>query len=228
MQDGGMREGAMSGGTVDRDPDEATLVLVRHGETEWNLQRRIQGYHADSPLTSNGHAQAKALAERFAREGIDLLFASDTGRTRLTAHAIAQATGVAMIHDPALRERSYGVFEGRTFAEIQRDHPEDYERIHARDPHYAAPGGENAFQFDERIMGALQRIALQCAGKRAAVVTHQGVLGVLYRHVHGLAFNEAKRPRLLNASCNYFRFRRGQWVIDAWCDVDHLPQEALE
>jgi probable phosphoglycerate mutase len=201
-------------------------VLVRHGETQWNREGRIQGYHADSPLTENGHAQARALAERLAREGIDAIFASDTGRTRMTAHPIGQATGIEVIHHAALRERSYGIFEGRTFAEIERDHPQAYERIRARDPHYAAPGGENAFQFESRIIGALTRIARQCAGKRAAVVTHQGALGVLYRHVLGLAFNQAKRPRLLNASCNHFRFSSGRWVMDAWCDVDHLPNEA--
>ena len=208
--------------------EETRLVLVRHGETQWNREGRIQGYHADSPLTVNGLAQAKALAGRLAREGIDAIFASDTGRTRQTAHALAEATGVAVVHDPELRERSYGIFEGRTFAEIERDYPFDYERMRSRDPHYAAPGGENALQFHQRILPALERIALQCAGRRAAVITHQGVLGVLYRHVHGLAFNEAKRPKLVNASCNHFRFRGGQWLMDAWCDVEHLPQESLE
>ncbi len=208
--------------------DETRLVLVRHGETQWNREGRIQGYHADSPLTANGRAQAKALAERFAREGIDAVFASDLGRTRHTARAVAEATGMTVVHDPGLRERSYGKFEGRTFAEIERDHPLDYERIRARDPRYAAPGGENALQFHQRIIGVLGRIARQCAGQRVAVITHQGVLGVLYRHVHGLAFNEAKRPRLDNASCNHFRFRRGQWLMGAWCDVEHLPQESLE
>jgi len=208
--------------------DETRLVLVRHGETEWNREGRIQGYHADSPLTANGRAQAQALAVRLAREGIDAIFASDTGRTQHTARAVAEATGIAVVHEPELRERSYGIFEGRTFAEIERDYPRDYERIRARDPHYAAPGGENALQFHQRILGVLERVALQCAGRRAAVITHQGVLGVLYRHVHGLAFNEAKRPRLDNASCNHFRFRRGQWLMDAWCDVEHLTQESLE
>jgi probable phosphoglycerate mutase len=230
MEGGTMEGGAMASdiGRGVTDPGEARLVLVRHGETQWNLEGRIQGYHADSPLTPNGQAQARALAERLAREGLDVIFASDTGRTRQTAQPIAQATGIAVIHDSGLRERSYGIFEGRTFTEIEREHPQDYERIRARDPYYAAPGGENAMQFHERILGALHRIALQCAGKRAAVITHQGVLGVLYRHVQGLAFDESKRPRPLNASCNHFRFCRGQWVMDAWCDVDHLPQEALD
>lgn len=201
---------------------EARLVLVRHGETQWNREGRIQGYYADSALTENGLAQALALAERLAREGLDLIYASDTGRTRSTAQPIGQATGIAVIHDPQLRERSYGIFEGLTFAEIERDHPQAYERMRTRDPNYAAPGGESAVQFQQRVLGALERIALQCAGKRAAVVTHQGVLGTLYRHTLGLAVNEARRPALLNGSCNHFRFSEGRWLMDAWCDVEHL------
>jgi probable phosphoglycerate mutase len=206
---------------------EARLVVVRHGETLWNREGRIQGYFADSPLSERGMAQALALAERLAREGVDLIFSSDLGRTRMTADPIARATGIEIIHDRDLRERSYGIFEGRTFAEIENEHPEAYARMRARDPHYAAPGGgESSIQFYERILGAMQRIAQRAAGKRAAVVTHQGVLGVLYRHVHGLPHNEPKRPKLLNASCNHFRYCDGQWVLDQWCDVAHLPDAA--
>jgi 2,3-bisphosphoglycerate-dependent phosphoglycerate mutase len=206
---------------------EAQLVLVRHGETEWNLQGRIQGYDADSALTANGRAQAVAVAERLRHEGIDLLFASDTGRTLSTAEPIAAATGVALIRERDLRERAYGIFEGRTFAEIAVEYPEAYELMRARDPHYKAPGGESAIEFQARVIGAMERIAARSTGKRAAVVTHQGVLGVLYRHVNRLGFNEPHRPKLLNASCNHFRFAAGEWFMDAWCDVSHLPEAEL-
>src|SRR4051812_36632612 len=129
---------------------EAKLVIVRHGETEWNREGRIQGFYADSPLTETGRAQALAVAERLAREGIDLIFASDLGRTRMTADPIGRLTGIEVIHDPGLRERSYGTFEGHTFAEIEALHPADYERMRARDPHYAAPGGgESAVHFHD-------------------------------------------------------------------------------
>ncbi len=218
-QTAGMNAGPMP------DPGEARLVMVRHGETEWNRERRIQGYHADSPLTPAGHEQARALAGRLAGEGLDFIFASDLGRALLTAEPIARAAGIQVICDAALRERNYGIFEGYTFAEIEKEHPEAYARMQTRDPHFAAPGGESAVQFQERIVAAMERIALQCAGKRAAVVTHQGVLGVLYRQALGLPFNEPRRPRLVNASCNHFRFSAGRWVLDQWCDVAHLQQQ---
>src|SRR4051794_36183631 len=84
------------------DAAEARLVVVRHGETEWNRAGRIQGFRADSPLTSIGLAQAEALAVRLAREGIDLLFASDLGRTLMTATPIARATGLEIVREPGL------------------------------------------------------------------------------------------------------------------------------
>jgi probable phosphoglycerate mutase len=208
---------------------EARLVLVRHGETEWNREGRIQGYRADSPLSAIGIAQAEAVAARLGREGVDLIFASDLGRARQTAEPVGRACGVEVIHEEGLRERSYGLFEGCTFTEIAGKYPEAYERMRARDPHFAAPeGGESAVQFHERIVSTMERIAAQSRGKRAAVITHQGVVGVLYRYANGLPHNERRRPRLVNAACNHFRFVDGRWILDQWCDISHLPPDCLE
>ena len=206
---------------------ECRLVLVRHGETEWNRAGRIQGFHADSPLTGNGRAQALAVAERLAAEGIDVLFSSDSGRTRQTAEPIAEATGVAPVHDAALRERSYGILEGRTFAEIEVQFPDVFQKIRSRDPHYAVPGGESPVDFRDRILGALERIVHTSAGRRVAVVTHGGVLGVMYRHALDISIEAPRSYTLANASCNHFRYVAGRWTMDAWCDVSHLPAPSL-
>jgi 2,3-bisphosphoglycerate-dependent phosphoglycerate mutase len=207
---------------------ECRLVLVRHGETEWNRAGRIQGFQADSPLTEHGRAQARALALRLAREGIDMLYSSDLGRTRETAAPIAEATGMLVIHEAALRERSYGTLEGRTFAEIAQDLPEVYGKLRSRDPHYAVPGGESAVGFRDRILRALERIACESVGKRVAVVTHGGVLGALYRHAMAIPLEAPRAYTLANASCNRFRFSAGRWAVDAWCDTAHLPQPAQD
>jgi probable phosphoglycerate mutase len=206
---------------------ECRLILVRHGETEWNCAGRIQGYHADSPLTENGRAQAQAVAERLAAHGIDLLYASDLGRTRETALPIAQATGISAVHDRELRERSYGVLEGRTFAEIEHEFPEAFRKIRSRDPHFAVEGGESAFDFRNRIVASLERIALQSIGSRVAVVTHGGVLGMLYRHAMAIPLDAPRTYTHPNASCNHFRFAAGCWTVEAWCDVSHLPGAGL-
>jgi probable phosphoglycerate mutase len=205
---------------------EARVVLIRHGETEWNREGRVQGYHSDSPLTEAGRGQARALAERLARERVDALYASDTGRTRLTANPIAAATGLRVIHDAALRERNYGAFEGRTFAEVERDFPAEYEKFRTRDPDYLPPGGESAAQFRDRVMAALERIAAEADGRRVAVVTHGGVLGIAYRYAMDIPLDARRGYSLANASLNHFRYAAGRWLLEAWGDVAHLPAES--
>jgi 2,3-bisphosphoglycerate-dependent phosphoglycerate mutase len=207
---------------------EARILLIRHGETEWNRAGRIQGYHADSPLTETGREQARALAARLAREGIDVLHSSDAGRTRETAEPIGAATGLPAIHDPALRERNYGVFEGRSFTEIEIEFHVEFQKFRTRDPHYAPPNGESAAQFRYRIITALEGIAAGAAGKRVAVITHGGVLGVMYRHTMNISLETKRGYSLANASLNHFRFADGRWLLDAWGDVAHLPAESLD
>lgn len=207
---------------------EARILLIRHGETEWNCAGRVQGYHADSPLTETGREQVRALAERLARERVDALYASDTGRARRTASPIGVAAGLRVIRDAALRERNYGAFEGRTFAEVERDFPAEYERFHTRDPHYVPPGGESAAQFRDRVMAVLERIASGAAGKRVAVVTHGGVLGIVYRHAMDIPLEARRGYSLANASLNHFRYAAGRWLLETWGDVAHLPAESAD
>lgn len=207
---------------------EARILLIRHGETEWNCAGRVQGYHADSPLTETGREQVRALAERLARERVDALYASDTGRARRTASPIGVATGLRVIRDAALRERNYGAFEGRTFTEVERDFPAEYERFRTRDPHYVPPGGESAAQFRDRVMAALERIASGAAGKRVAVITHGGVLGIVYRHAMDIPLEARRGYSLANASLNHFRYAAGRWLLETWGDVTHLPAESAD
>jgi probable phosphoglycerate mutase len=201
---------------------EARIILIRHGETEWNREGRIQGYHADSPLTTNGQAQARRLAARLAEEGPLALHSSDSGRARQTAEPIAAALDLEIVFDAALRERSYGDFEGWTYADLEREHPDAYRRFRSRDPGYAPPGGESGTQFHERIVAALERVAKAGAGRQAAVVTHGGVLGVAYRHIFGAAPDSKREYSLHNASINRIRVSDGRWSVEAWGDVAHL------
>ena len=202
------------------------LVLIRHGETEWNRAGRIQGYHADSALTNTGREQVRALALRLAREGIDALYSSDAGRTRETAEPIAAATRSPIVFDKALRERNYGAFEGYSFSEIETTFAAEYAVFRTRDPHYVPPQGESAAQFRDRIVAALEAIAAGANGRRVAVVTHGGVLGIMYRHAMNIPLDTKRGYSLANASLNHFRFAAGRWVLDAWGDIAHLPSES--
>ena len=201
---------------------EARLILIRHGETEWNREGRIQGYHADSLLTTSGQAQARRLAARLAEEGPLVLHSSDAGRARQTAEPIAAALDLDIVFDAALRERSYGDFEGWTYADLEREHPDAYRSFRSRDPGYAPPGGESGAQFQERIVAALERVAEAVAGRQAAVVTHGGVLGVAYRRITGAAPDSKREYSLHNASINRIRVCDGRWSLQAWGDVSHL------
>jgi len=204
------------------------MVLVRHGETEWNREGRIQGYHADSPLTASGHAQARLLAERLAREHVDALHSSDAGRTRQTAAPIGAATGLKVVYDAALRERNYGVFEGRTYQEVEREYPDAFQKFRTRDPYYVPPSGESAVQFRDRVIAALERIAAGIAGKCVAVITHGGVLGMMYRQVTGTRLDSRRSYSLHNASINRFLYSGERWSLEVWGDVAHLPANSID
>ncbi len=208
--------------------DETRIVLIRHGETEWNRAGRIQGYQADSPLTETGREQARALAARLAREGIDALYSSDAGRTRETADPIGAAIRLPVMYEKALRERNYGAFEGHSFTGIESAFPVEFEKFRTRDPHYVPPSGESAAQFRDRIIAALEGIAALATGKRVAVITHGGVLGVLYRHAMNIPLEAKRNYSIANASLNHFRLVDGNWLLDVWGDIAHLPAESLD
>jgi 2,3-bisphosphoglycerate-dependent phosphoglycerate mutase len=202
-------------------PLSTWLLVVRHGETRWNIDGRIQG-HRDSPLTVTGRAQAEALAARLAAEGVDALYSSDLGRARETAAPIAAATGLAPLFNATLRERAYGVFESFTWPEIEARYPEEYARLQTRNPAYAVPGGESALEFRERLLAAMADIADRHSGQRVVIVTHGGALGMLYRVASAMPLDAQRDYVLPNAALNRFAWRDGRIGLESWGDVAHL------
>ena len=200
------------------------ILLIRHGETLWNQQRRMQGQN-DSPLTPNGLEQARKLARRLKDVAFTALYSSDLGRAHQTARCIADATGHDVIADQGLRERHFGIFEGLTNAEIQTRHPKDYVLFAKRDPDYAMPGGESAAQFRKRVVQTLEAIAGRHRGETITVVTHGLVLDALYRTACGMTYEMPRGFPLVNCSVNTFRHGPGGWLALAVCDVGHLAEE---
>jgi probable phosphoglycerate mutase len=198
------------------------FIVVRHGETQWNVESRIQG-HGDSPLTDAGLAQAEAIAGRLAPERFDVLVSSDLGRAMQTASAIARRCGHSVLPDPRLRERNFGEGEGMTYAEIDRAWPDAFSRVRETDPDVAVPGGESRRQFHERVRDAFAALAREHAGRRVAVVAHGGVLAVLYRFIHDIPVARPHAIPIANAAYNAVAFTADAWSIEAWGDVDHLP-----
>lgn len=197
------------------------VLLIRHGETVWNGEGRIQG-HLDSALSATGRAQAVALGEQLADEGIDVLASSDLGRALATAAAIAATTDLEVVVDSRLRERSFGTLEGRTWPEIAQAFPDDYAHLSRRDPAHRPPGGESAIEFRARVFECVTELALAAPGACLAAVVHGGVLSMFYRHARGLGLDAPRDYTLANASINRFALTVDGWVLESWAEVGHL------
>lgn len=204
----------------------ASLILIRHGETVWNTERRMQG-HRDSPLTERGLWQARQLGLRLKDMGFGTLYSSDLPRAARTAGEIAAVTGHDIISDGRLRERHFGVFEGLTQAEMREREPGAYERFMSRDPHYAVPGGESPHDFYTRCLVVLEDLARRHRDETIAVVTHGLVLDSAWRAAHGLALDAQRPVPLVNASLNWFSFDGSQWSAGRWGDADHLGPDGF-
>ena len=211
---------------------QATRILaIRHGETAWNQGGRLQG-HLDIALNATGREQARRLAQALAGrdDRIDLVVSSDLCRALETARAVADATGAPLLADAGLRERCFGDYQGRTFAEVTAQQPEQAERWRRRDPAWAAPGGgESLLQIRERVAQTVRRLAAENMGKQIALFTHGGVLDVLYREATGLGLQDARTWQLGNAAINRLLWTPdGGLTLVGWADTSHLDQETLD
>ena len=204
-----------------------TLVLIRHGETEWNRDGRIQG-HLDSALTTIGIAQAEACAMRLQTENLEQVIASDLPRVKHTADILVAGRNLPIQFGPEFRERAYGIGEGMTFAELDAIHPEMYSSLRTTDPDFTVEGGESRRQFHDRIIRAMWQVVADHSGKRILVVTHGGVLGVIYRWLYKLPIATAYKVEIPNVAYNRVSFCGGVWTLEAWADVDHLTDRTFD
>lgn len=197
------------------------LLFIRHGQTDYNVQQRFQG-QVDPPLNATGQEQARRLGARLAGERHDALVASDLLRTRQTAAPLAAAWDTVPTLMPGLREQSFGVIEGLDAPTIRELHPDLWERWIEHRADYALPGGESNRQFHARVLQAVREIARELPGRRVAVVTHGGVLDMLWRTAHGLALDGWRACEIPNTGLNRLRWVDGRLEIDAWADDAHL------
>ena len=202
-----------------------TLLVIRHGETAWNAEHRIQG-HLDIPLSPAGMRQAACLAERLGGAAIDAVYSSELARAWLTAAPLAERLGLEILSDTRLRERSFGLFEGLTLDEIATRHPEPFRRWRERDPAWTVDGGESGLDLIERVLEALHDIVARHPGGTVAVVTHGGVLDVVYRAARALPWDAPRQHQMLNASINRLSAAASPLTMNIidWADVAHLGQ----
>jgi probable phosphoglycerate mutase len=197
------------------------LILLRHGETDWNRELRFQG-HVDVALNAIGLEQARRLAARLAGESAHGLYASDLMRAQQTAVPVAEQLGLAAVTEPQLREQSFGRVDGMSVDDIKAQHPQAWEGWLRFEEDYCMPEGETTRQFHARVMEAVNRLSAAHPHKTLVVVTHGGVLDMVYRTARSLGLSGPRQSDIPNAGFNRVRVREGGIDILAWADVAHL------
>ena len=197
------------------------LVLIRHGETDMNRELRFQG-HVNVALNAIGLEQARRLAARMAGEQADAVYVSDLLRARQTAEPIAGELSLQPVPETGLREQSFGKVDGMRVDDIQRDHPEAWAGWLRFEEDFAMPDGESTRAFHARVMEAVQRVCAAHPGQTVVVVTHGGVLDMIYRTARSLGLNGPRQSDIPNAGFNRIRVREGGIDILDWADTRHL------
>ena len=201
------------------------LIVLRHGETTWNKDTRIQG-HTDIDLNDTGRWQAKQLGQALADDPLDAVYSSDLRRAFDTAQAVASAQRLEAVTHTGLRERCFGVLEGLTWAEIETQHPDQAVAWRTRVPDWTPAGGESLVVLRQRVLAVLNDLAQRHVGEQIALVAHGGVLDVIYRAATGLALQSPRSWLLKNAAINRLLWTPESLTLVGWGDVAHLESNA--
>lgn len=203
------------------------FCIVRHGETDWNVERRIQG-HIDIPLNALGRAQAEATARGLAGLAFAAAYSSDLARAWATAEIAAERLGLDLAAEPGLRERHYGVFQGLTTAEAAERFPEAHARYRVRDPNYDFEVGESLARLAARVTAAVETLAERHRGQMVLLVSHGGVLDICYRHATGRDLSAPRDFPIPNAALNWIEVGAPGWRLCSWADRRHLERTLEE
>jgi probable phosphoglycerate mutase len=207
--------------------DFTRVLAIRHGETAWNVDTRIQG-HLDIPLNATGQWQARCMAEALAHEPLSAVYASDLGRAHATAATLAAAVGLPVVSEVGLRERGFGHFEGMTFIEIEQRWPEQALRWRQRDPSFGPEGGETLALFYARCIATVERLAARHLGETIAVVAHGGVMDCLYRAACRIDLQAPRTWQVGNASINRLLYSPEGFSLVGWSDTHHLDGRSID
>jgi probable phosphoglycerate mutase len=201
---------------------ETEIILIRHGETEWNSQLRMQG-HSNSALSEVGRGQIQALGEWMKNVSFDHIYSSDSLRARQTAEAITQYSGDTLQFDQRIREKNLGVFEGLTSIEARERHPEIYLLFKTGGANYVIDEGESTQQVLYRALEFIEEIRLRHPEQRVVMVTHGGVVRVLMKHTLGLSIDA--RTSFLIKNTGIFRLVWNErWLVSQMGGVSHLEK----
>ena len=199
---------------------ETEIILIRHGETEWNSQQRMQG-HSNSDLSSVGQAQIQALGQWMKNVPFDLIYSSDSPRAKQTAESITQFSGHELQFDQRLREKNLGVFEGLTSEEARERHPEVFRLFKTAGSKYVIDEGESTQQLQDRALEIVNEIRIKHPEERVLLVTHGGFIRVVMKHSLGLSLETPTRFLIRNTGV--FRLVwEDKWLVSQMGGVSHL------
>lgn len=204
------------------------LLLVRHGETDWNQQMRFQG-HTDVALNARGIEQAETIARRLRSEPLQAIYSSDLQRAMQTAHIVAKYHHLTPIADPDLRELSYGVWEGMSREEILASEWADlFERYRKDSLRHRPPGAEYPDQIIERSQRVLERVRHQHREGTVCLVGHGGSLRALICVALSAPLETFRHIRLDNASLSMIECGTDWMWVSLVNDTCHLNQEKIQ
>jgi probable phosphoglycerate mutase len=203
------------------------LIAVRHGETAWNVDTRLQG-QLDIPLNDRGREQARRMAQALRDDVPHVIYSSDLSRAFETARAAADALGLPVSLDEGLRERCFGIWQGHTYAEVEARWPELSERWRKREADFGPEQGETLQGFSDRVVATVTRLASAHPGQTVLLVAHGGVLDCLYRAGSRMALNAPRTWELPNTGINRLLFTGSGFTVVGWADVQHLDDAARD
>jgi len=206
------------------------ICIIRHGETDWNQERRIQG-QIDIPLNETGRAQAMAMSFDAAlhhHQTFAAIYSSDLARAFETASALAQRCELDIIKRQNLRERHYGVFQNVVKDEAEAQYPDAHALYIARDVDYDFETGESLKAFAQRTLDAFDWISRHHEGKTVAVICHAGLLDVMYRSATGQPLHTPRDFVIPNCALNWFHHDGKGWHLDAWDDHHYLTTVLMD
>ena len=205
---------------------KTSITVVRHGETDWNVSRQLQG-RQNSKLTANGLKQAQLTAEALKGIAFDALYTSDLKRALETTEIINQYHNLEIQIDKSLAERNFGVMEGLTSEELKEKYPEIYSNYLARKEDFQIPGGESLISFMDRVKQSLENIIRVHEGRHILIITHGGVLDCIIRTLFDYPLSAPRRFSIYNASINRISVTDGEWFLEEWGNISHQKARSL-
>jgi 2,3-bisphosphoglycerate-dependent phosphoglycerate mutase len=199
------------------------IVIIRHGETEWNIYRKLQG-QANSDLTELGKKQALLTAQAIKNEVFDKIYSSDLPRCVETAKILNHELGLAVVFEKGLRERHFGQLQGKKHEEIKALFPDLHSKLSTGNINFEIPGGESFKDFYIRVNDTLDRLAANAEEEKILIVSHGGALDCVIRRIFGLPLDMPRRFSIYNTSINRFSVHNNDWKLDTWGDINHLKE----